>query len=245
MSTLAAKARLENASRSYHAGRRDLAISLLTALVRDDAWDPAMVQQARILMGEIFLVQGNEAAARDAFEQVLANAPETTLDPFEHPPDICAFFELVKASGSWRPTPLPPPKPVSPWLPLGISQLRQGRPVAGTLIAISQGASCGLSAGLFAWLALNRRYGSQDVPGFDANGNRLWTVETLRSRRAAQIALTAGCYTSVSLGFADAWVSRRRSKRDTSDTPHPVGTQDIQNRRSDGQVLVLHLSGRF
>lgn len=215
--------RLESALRSYHSGQRDLALTLLTALVRDEPEESEVVSDARILMGEIFLAQGNEAAARGSFELVLLADPSTELDPFVHPPDICAFFELVKASGSWRPDDRPPtalPDPVaparpSPWLPLGVAQYRQQRPVAGTLFAITQSASCGLSAGLFAWMAVDRRYDSTNESGFDDDNHRLWTLETLQARRAAQWTLTGACYTAYGLGVTDAWLTERRARRQT------------------------------
>lgn len=211
-------ARLEGAVRSYHAGQQDLALSLLTALIRDAADDPAIVRDARLYMAEILLFQGNEAGAREALELVLRDYPDLILDPFRHPPDICAFFELVKASGSWRPqAPAvqvePPARRSSPWLPLGIAQARQGRPVAAGLLATGQGLSCGLSAGLFAWIAVDRRYGSEGEPGFTDEGQRLWSLETLEGRRAAQWASTATCYASYGLGVLDASIAGRRARR--------------------------------
>ncbi|MCK6502625.1 hypothetical protein L6R53_04390 [Myxococcota bacterium] len=211
-------ARLEGAIRSYHAGQQDLALSLLTALIRDAAHDPEIVRDARLYMAEILLFQGNEAGAREAVELVLRDHPDLILDPFRHPPDICAFFELVKASGSWRPQPPPAlvepaPRRTSPWLPLGISQARQGRPVAAGLLATGQGLSCGLSAGLFLWIAVDRRYGSEGEPGFTDDGQRLWSLDTLQARRAAQWASTATCYASYGLGVLDASVAGRRARR--------------------------------
>ena len=216
-----AEDRLDSAIRSYHAGQHDLALGLLTALVRDEAEAREVVRDARIYMAEILLFQDNQAGARQALELVLREYPDLILDPFQHPPDICAFLELVKADGSWRlalPTPPPPvaqaPR-TSPWLPLGIAQARQRRPNAAGLFATGQGLSCGLSAGLFLWLALDNRHGSQDEPGFSDDGQRLWTLDTLQSRRTAQWTTTAICYASYGLGVVDASIAGRRARRAT------------------------------
>lgn len=222
-----AETRLENAIRDYQAGRHDLALTLLTALVRDEPDEAAVVRDARVYMAEIFLVQGNESAAREALEQVLQASPDLELDPFEHPPDICAFFELVKASGTWRPAPVPstlaPPRaPTRPssLLPLGIAQFRQGRPVPGTLLAIGQGAACGLSAGLFTWLAVDRKHGSKDEAGFAEDGSRLWTLDTLQARRAVQWSATGLCYGAYGLGVLDASIAGRRARSAEQPTVH-------------------------
>lgn len=211
--------RLDNAVRAYHAGQQDLALSLLTALIRDADPRSEVLREARVYMAEILLFQGNEASAREALELVLREQPGLVLDPFRHPPDICAFFELVKASGTWRAAPVEDPGPApatrrpSPWLPLGIAQARQQRPTAAALLATGQGLSCGLSAALFLWITADRRYGSEGQPGFTEDGDRLWPLSTLQARRTAQWSATAACYASYGLGVVDASAAQRRARR--------------------------------
>ncbi|MCB9778210.1 MAG: hypothetical protein H6742_06585 [Alphaproteobacteria bacterium] len=217
------QSRLDGAVRQYHAGQHDLALSLLAALLQETAEDP-VAAAARVYMGEIFFVQGNEDGAREAFELALRSDPALRLDPFQHPPDVCAFFEIVKADGDWRqPTPLPvpiePPPPLtrpSPLSPLGIAQFRQGRTGAGTALAISQSLTCGASALLGGWLLIDRRTSDASVPGvpnFDDQGHRLWPGQTLRTRQIVQLSATGACYLAYGAGVADAAITQKRRVR--------------------------------
>jgi len=236
--------RLEAAVRSYHAGRHDIALAQLAALLGEQPLDPTVARDTRVYMGEIFLVDHNLAGAREAFESALQDAPDLVLDPFVHPPDVCAFFAAEKArlasSASALPPPLLPSLPVAgpsaPLLPLGIAQARQHRPAMSTLFGTTQVISCGLSAGLWGWLLVDRRYGDRDQPGIDpTTGKRLWERSTLESRRVAQLTATGGCYLSYGLGVLDASVAARHLDR-----------QDPPQGRGAGRTsLTIGLSGRF
>lgn len=236
--------RLGEAVRWYQTGQHDLALSLLIALLDEAPTDPDLRREARIYIGEIFFVQGDKDASREAFELVLRDDPTHALDPFRHPPEVCAFFALIRESGSWRSPDLTVPveparRRPSPWLPLGIAQVRQGRTAAGVGQALIQGTSCGLSLGLGAWLLFDRRYGTNGLPGFDDEGHRLWVEETLESRRIVQLSATGACYGAYGIGVADAALAERRARRRATDT-----TADGAQVGS-GPGLVLRLSRSF
>ncbi len=238
--SVASADRLDAAIRAYQSGQYDLALFLLTAILAEDTTDATDRQQALVYLAEVFLAQGNEASARESFEAALELFPGLQLDPFEHPPDVCAFFEVVKAT--WRPRVVQPtitldlrPPPTSPWMPLGIAQQRQGRPVPGTLMAVGQGLSCGLSAGMFAWLALDRRF-SDDPGETTGEGGAIWRLETLRSRRTVQWLATGTCQTLYGLGVLDAALVERKRSRQSTDTSQ--GARQLPSP-------MLQVSGRF
>jgi len=214
--------RLAAAVRSYHLGQHDLALSRLTALTRELPDDSTISRDARLYIGEIFFVQGNESGAREAFEAVVRSWPDHVLDPFRHPPDVCAFFELVKEDELRRiaveavlPDPAAERPPPSPFLPLGVAQFRQRRVLPGILFSIGQTASCGLSIGLGTWLLLDRHYDPtpSDEATAQSDGSTVWDRETLVARRSAQWAATGVCYGSYALGVTDAWLAGRRQAR--------------------------------
>lgn len=204
------------AIRAYQSGQYDHALFLLSALLSEPSTPDDQRQQALIYLAEVFLAQGNEASARESFEAALGLNPSLQLDPFEHPPDVCAFFEVVRSTWSApadeAPPPLaPPPARVSPWLPLGIPQISQGRPGPGTVLAVSQGLSCGLSAGMFVWLAFDRRY-TVDPTEPGTTDRTVWSLSTLRTRRAVQWTASATCQAAYAVGVVDAALAQRRDR---------------------------------
>ena len=229
--------------RNYHAGHYNLALAQLTELLADRTLDVTIARDARVYIGEIFLVNGNESGAKEAFDAALRLDPDMVLDPFLHPPDVCAQFmverSLVGQVDTSVQIPAAMPRPASRWLPLGLAQAREHRPSMGTLFGTTQVITCGLSAGLFGWLLFDRRYGTNDEPGIDpSTGWHLWTLETLRGRRNVQLVATAGCYTSYALGVFDAHIAaRRQTRRDAT-------TGAAASPNAD-PVVGLRVSGRF
>ncbi len=229
-------ARLAAAVRSYHAGQHDLALSRLLSLMRDESVDPVVLRDARVYMGEIFFVQGNEPGAREAFEAVVQDWPDHDIDPFRHPPDVCAFYQLVReaevrrrAAEALLPTPEPvEPRTISPLMPFGVPQYRQNRPLPGLVFTLSQLASCGLSVGYGTWLLFDRRYDatpSEQVVD-DQDGPTVWDIGTLRRRRTVQLTATGFCYGTYAAGVTDAALAnKRRARRDqaAARTPPPLG----------------------
>jgi hypothetical protein len=143
------------AIRAYRAGEHESARATLTALLNDPrVADRDLRIAARVYLGEILLADGSRQAAWDAFRAILVDEPDHHLDPYEHPPDVVDFFETVRAAtiamGPDAPPPDPPeikPLPAGAYLGFGLHQLRQGRILAGSLLAASE---AGLLAGTFA-----------------------------------------------------------------------------------------------
>lgn len=89
--------RLDQAVRRYQFGESELAIGLLSALVVEETLPDDVRRDARIYLGELLYIGGDKDAARRFFEQVLAKDPGHVIDPFRHPPDVCGFFNYVRA----------------------------------------------------------------------------------------------------------------------------------------------------
>ena len=103
--------------------------------------DAGVMKEARRLLGISLHIQGDPAAAREEFANILIADPELKLDPFVVPPAVIESFESVRAS--MRPvldrllaargaTPQPPedppasaalPHPLVAYAPLGLGQL--------------------------------------------------------------------------------------------------------------------------
>jgi hypothetical protein len=89
--------RLDQAVRRYQFGESEIAIGLLSALVVEEALPDDVRRDARIYLGELLYIGGDKDAARRFFEQVLAKDPDHVIDPFRHPPEVCGFFNYVRA----------------------------------------------------------------------------------------------------------------------------------------------------
>lgn len=155
--------RLEEAVRAYQEGRPEEAQVALARLVMDESVeDRELRQQARVYLGEVLYVQGEQDAAFRAFELVLIADPAYRIDPFRHPPDVCGFFEVVRASiAPLRPAePLvrvPPPRlPASTLAGFGLYQLSHGHPGRGLPFTIGQTA-LGITSGLTYGLLMSER----------------------------------------------------------------------------------------
>jgi tetratricopeptide (TPR) repeat protein len=202
--------RLDDAVRAYQLGQRDDARSAFAALAVEPEAPAALRQEARVYLGELLYTEGDEDGARRFFEQVLLADPAYTLDPFTHPPDVCGYFDYVRAYlGPAKPPPVEPPPPVpvrlpatppSAFLPLGVYQLREGRTGAGLGLLGSQLAFVGSNAALWVLLALDHSYTAGDA----AEERRL------KAMRAWTGVTAAGFYTSWVWGMSDATRHWRR-----------------------------------
>lgn len=169
--------------RTYQAGRHEDARNALALLVNDEGVaDIALRQQARVYLGEVLYVQGEQEAAFKAFELVLTEDPSFRIDPFRHPPDVCGFFEVVRASitpiQDLRPPldPLPPPRfPAIGYMGFGLYQLREGQAAMGTLLLSGQVICGAISVVDFGLLVADRRYIETDDLAKAAMQRRLWT----------------------------------------------------------------------
>lgn len=194
-----AEERLDQAVRAYQQGRPEEARVALASLVNDpDLSDRELRQQARVYLGEVLYVQGQEDAAFKVFEIVLLEDPDYRVDPFRHPPDVCGFFEVVRASTTAlapRPNlaqPLPTRPPASAWAGFGVYQRAHGdRRLANTLL-IGQTALGLASAGGYAWITSQRHYSGQAE------------LARLQALRATQWGLTLGFWGLYTWGTLDA-----------------------------------------
>jgi hypothetical protein len=124
--------RLEQAVAEYQSGRWETAQVALTALMSDSTVSPPVQQEARVYLGEVQYFRGDDEGARKIFEQVLSIDPDFQVDPFRHPPEILAQFEIARSSVA----PFPKPEPFetkfgATFVPFGGYHLSHGKPVRG------------------------------------------------------------------------------------------------------------------
>ncbi len=104
---------LDDAISMYVQGKSSEARRRLQYLLGMGPDIPAGVRQkALAYLGEILFKPDDTRAALPVFEALLDEAPDYVMDPFEHPPDVCAFVEDLRASR--RQVAVVPPKPPPP-----------------------------------------------------------------------------------------------------------------------------------
>lgn len=215
-----ANERLELAIRAYQSGQYEEARTSLALLVNDPGVsDVALRQQAQIYLGEILYVQGQEDAAFKVFESVLIKDPDLRIDPFRHPPDVCGFFEVVRASIHAADT-LPPPRSPEPlkgtWTGFGTWQRTHGQPVLGNLLMTGEVVLGLTSTATFVVLARDHtvEIGSADERRTEiiravqwtstAGFWGLYTWGTLSARHAARTESQTDT-TAVGVGISGSW----------------------------------------
>lgn len=156
-------ARLDLAVRAYQAGQYEEARNSLAQLVNDPTISDAVLrQQARIYLGEILYVQGQEDAAFKVFETVLLEDPSFKVDPFRHPPDVCGFFEVVRASvnalGPAKTVTSPPLSDRGVWIGFGAWQRAHDQRRFGNLLMTGQVLLGVTSLATHAYLVGHREY---------------------------------------------------------------------------------------
>lgn len=191
--------RLLDAVTDYQRGERERAQAKLVALVVDEGPLPVLVrQEARVYLGELLFAQDQKEEAQVFFEQVLAADPTYRLDPFVHPPEVCAFFDYVRALSAEEPPPPPPPPPParmpsSVFSPIGAYHIRNGEKVRGYAYQVGILGTASASLLMGGVLLSDRRY----LPG---------TVEEdqLRALKRAQIGVSAASWGLYLLSVRDA-----------------------------------------
>jgi len=207
-----AQQRLDEAVVSYTSGDLEGARNALSDLLNDPALvDPELRLRARIYLGEVLYVEGQRAAAWDAFRAAIREQPDYHLDPYEHPPDIVAFFETVKAATTTLkdrlPDPNPPattpttPFPILGVLPFGLYQVTHDQPVRGSLLAFGELATGVGSVALYVSLRNNN----------DAGTDRS-AYKRLILQRDLQWACFAGFYGLWFTGVVDAQAHWRKNR---------------------------------
>lgn len=73
--------------------------------------------EARIYLGEIRIIEGDQDKARDEFRRVIEADPYYQVDPFRHPPEVGVMFAEVRTEViELLPPPVPPPVIMTPTL---------------------------------------------------------------------------------------------------------------------------------
>ncbi len=135
---------LAAAKHEYFAGRPNQALPLFETLQRrieaGEQIPPEIAADALVYLGDVHLSQGRIEAAKLAFRQALAVAPEYLVNPYHHPVEVGYYFdrarEEVEAERAASAAPPPPPRPPIPlwgYLPFGVPQVAQGQPGRGLL----------------------------------------------------------------------------------------------------------------
>jgi len=179
------EAGLAAALREYQLGHRDAARGMLAELLLDPgAVDTEVGREALIYMGELHYIEGDEESARKFFERVATSNPNHLIDPFRHPPDVCGFYNYVRAyvvpAVESRSIPeAPPPVPWTAWVPVGgVYQLTHGEAARGTAFLVGELALLTGSSTLFAIYA-SRRHISSDDPQARSQAQTLRTAQWL------------------------------------------------------------------
>ena len=180
---------------------------LLIRLTSSPDAPAALVREARLWLGEIQYRDGDREAARSTFRAVLIEDLDTRIDPFEHPPEVVAFFDSVRAEvqaerRGLAPAPRGPLPPAWAFLTPGGLQFHNGRPGLGLLTA------SGVTLGLLGVGVTNRylasfdgdpeKYGIQIYS--DDEGAQELRLERVRSAQWGLATLTGGVWLGTTLG---------------------------------------------
>ncbi len=203
----AAQGLLDEALEAYFEDRVPEAEGLLIRLTSSPDAPPELVREARLWLGEIQYGDGDREAARSTFRAVLIEDLDTRIDPFEHPPEVVAFFDSVRAEvqAELRGRALAPRGALPPawaFLTPGGMQFHNGRPALGLLTASS------VSVGVLG-VGLSNRYlasfdDDPDTYGIqihsDDGGAQQRRLERVRSAQWGLATLTGGIWLGSTLG---------------------------------------------
>lgn len=189
--------RLNLALSQYQQGQGTTAQHELAKLVNDPSvTDEQLRQRARVYLGEVLYLHQNEEEARRVFEVVLTLDPGYTIDPFAHPPDVCGFFETVRAyivTPAAQSLAASAPPPTSAFMGFGVYHFQTNQGRKGTRIALAQTTAGLVSLVGFAGLLDDRRYLNEDDK-----------LSSLQLRRGIQWGSTAAFYAVWAWAIADA-----------------------------------------
>ena len=164
---------LNQAVQYYQMSNRSAAMKHFLSIASDQSYPESIRQEARIYMAEILYLENNIESAQIYFEEVLLENPSYAIDRFRHPPEICDYFDQVKASIVVPPvTPISPPKNNRPWLrflPFGLYQFDRNQ--NGKALLCSTQVITGISSVvLFSYLSNNhaiKKDGSDNIVSGD------------------------------------------------------------------------------
>lgn len=227
--------RLEMAVRTYLSGELAEARNQLVVLVHDDdVQDPVLLEEARVWLGEVHYILGDTAAAEAVFRTALYANPQLRIDTFDHPPEVVAFFDSVKAQLGRLPGPVEPPPTVTPRgpgfihyaLPGGLQYYNQ-QPGWGTVTLASVALSGAGTLGINLYL---RQFDEQpNERGTQILGHQgrepVDEIKRLQTLRAVQWSLAATGLVGWGAGMAVGTVQRPRSELTLTMSSNAVGFQ--------------------
>ncbi|MCP4804832.1 MAG: hypothetical protein GY913_19590 [Proteobacteria bacterium] len=194
---------LEHALDAYLRGDLRGARDVLLRVVNDPALeDEEVLQSARAWLGEIYWNMGDREAARSTFRTVLLYDRDYRLDPFQHPPDVVAFYDSVRAEidAASAPEPLARrdlPAPSAYLWPGGV-QLHNDKPLAAALTTVGVAASAGGVAGLRVFLV--RQDQDPNTYGIQVPEARAESLSQVRAGQWAIAAAGMGLWLGTSVG---------------------------------------------
>lgn len=214
---------------------REILEALATRLEAGEQPPMPLAFESLVYLGDLQFTEGDTGSARETFRSVLLEDPEHTISPYHHSEDVRAFFALlrerVRKELAAIPVPEPQPPPPVPerrrlplwgYMPFGVPQLRQQRPVAGLGYAAAQGLFAAGSIGTYVWIVTVNRNPDKHPLGWteDQVGRRVQTV-----RFGAQLPLTAAFYATWGLSVLDGagtWSRTQRTQVSLRVTPGQV-----------------------
>jgi len=153
---------LDEAKALWFRGEADLAYEKLRQLyLRARAGEPVplpLAGECAIYLGEIEIERGSVDGAEEVWRWLLQRDPAYPISPYHHPFEVIGKFEVVRKQVVDA---LPPPAPLvleryPAWgyVPFGVPQFQQGRPVRGAVYLGGQALFAGASIGLFVNMIL-------------------------------------------------------------------------------------------
>ncbi len=91
--------RLKAATEAFLSGDLDRARDAYVLLVADpnlEVTHPEVRREAQVYLAALDFNEGNQQTARNTFRSILLEDPDFRLDPFAHPPEMLAEFELMR-----------------------------------------------------------------------------------------------------------------------------------------------------
>lgn len=243
---------LADAKSRYFLGRVDEAAAILDELrIRLAAGERVATEskaETLVYLGEIRHLQGDDAAARALFRELLLDDPDQPVSPYEHPMAVIGLFETVRTAVRTelqRPEGPPMVKkrlPAWGYLPFGVPQFAQRKPAAGAVFAGAQALTLAVSIGMFVDLDRCR------VPNWDeaSCGRRDDALDTLRY--GIQWPSTLAFYGLWALSAVDGSTTWSREApevpaRARRRRPQALAAPTLILPRRDGATVVF--SGRF
>ena len=208
---------------------------LLTHLSRHTTRDEETVVRTMTYIGEIRYLLGDYDAARDIFNVLLAEFPETELSSLEHPDTVVGMFERVRRERTppapITPTSKPKPLPIWTYAPIGIPQFMAGETKKGLLHGTGQLLFAAGSLATYAHLvSIN---GSSKLPTQWSTDNYALNSNAIQTERfLVQWPLT--------FAFYGAWYL---SHRDARRTHFRAQESPMLSLTSTGNGLQIH--GRY